>query len=684
MTTALLAALALASASAAASPQVTLPLEEYERLRRLEERPALTVVESLRVEGSFGRRDLAVALAGRASGTLPRADVLEGAGFRLHACEGDALVSRTDEGAFAVTPLAPRFRVRCRLALDGSDRLAARAGPAVLDVEARVEDGELVLADGAGGARELTVVRRLAGEREELPPSVAARYRVTLLPDETRFAWRLDVRNPSRGTRTFELPLRAEDHVETVDAPVAWDVEGTRYRFRLPPGETSIGLTGRLGGDRFVPPVAGGLQYLLLESHPLVRAEARTAWKRVGPAETGLVPEQRGAQAFLLGKEGGEVAWTATRLEALKTAGFAVDGLQQVWFLGADGKVRGETTLAVNNQGAAQLALPLAGSPTFASVGGEPAFLTQDGAKRLLLPLAAGVQEVRVQDEGTLAARLGLAVARLELPRAGVAASEATVQLRYPQEWVPVYEEFAPAVRWHLPRAADWAAVALATLAAGVLLGVAGVRGRRRAALLVPLAALALLSEDFRAAAFVAAALPLAGLAAWTLWQRTRGLRRLAVAGVAGAALLLVAGALDLGVVGRTGRSNEYGSGGYASNLPKTLQFGSPAQERRAEARAERILASQEGLPARIELPPGARRSTFTREMLGADAPRPVVAVLVAARALAALTTFCALALLATAFLLRRELAAGARAVAERFRTAGAPAVAQGGAPSPA
>ena len=133
--------IALALAADAAGPNVTLPLEEYEKLRRLRERPSVTVVELLRVEGSFAKRDLAVSFAGRAAGTLPSADVLSGEGFRLYACEGDALVARGDSGAFALTPLAPRFRARCRVALDGSDRLAAQATRAVLEVASGVDDG---------------------------------------------------------------------------------------------------------------------------------------------------------------------------------------------------------------------------------------------------------------------------------------------------------------------------------------------------------------------------------------------------------------------------------------------------------------------------------------------------------------------------------------------------------------
>lgn len=295
--------LALVFAAQSPGPNVTLPLEEYENLRQLRERPSVTVIELLRVEGSFGKSDLAMSFGGRAAGTLPTAEVLSGDGLRLYACEGDALVARAESGAFSLTPLGARFKVRCRVALDGSDRLQAQAARSVLEIASGVDDGELV-ASGVGAGREFSVVRRLAGRREELPPSVAGRYRVTLLQEETRFVYRLEVRNPNRGHHRFELGLREAEHVDSVNTPVAWDVDGGRYRFDLPPGESAIELTGNLTGQVFAPPVEATLQYLLLESHPLIRAEVTSAVKRVGVGEVGLAAQYRGAQAFLLAGRG--------------------------------------------------------------------------------------------------------------------------------------------------------------------------------------------------------------------------------------------------------------------------------------------------------------------------------------------------------------------------------------------
>ena len=660
--------LATTPAPAPAGPSVTIPLEEWEKLRDLRERPSLTVVELLRVEGSFTGRDLAMSFSGRATGRQPAVEVLDGVGYRVFACEGDALLSRGVNGSFTLTPLGPRFRVRCRVALDGSDRLEAAASAAVLEVASAVGDGELVASDGVQGARIFTVVRRIAGEGRDLPPSVAGRYRLTLLPEESRFHYLLQIRNPNRAHRRFELALRDVEHVETVDAAVAWDAEGGRYRFDLPPGESTVALSGRFTGSSFSAPVDATLQYLLLESHPLIRPDVRTEAKRVGVAEVGLPATYRGAQAFLL-DGGAEVAWQATRLEALKTAGLAVGSLQQVFFLGVDGKARGQASFQVDNQGAPALVLPLDGEPTFASVGGEAAFLTRDAEGRLLLPLSQGVQEVAVQDARPFSAGLGFAVARLDLPRVGVPASRATVELRYPEEWIPVYEELPPAVRLHLLQAGQ--AVLLAALAVALerLLALLALTRRRR----VLLAALVVLAAAF-SRAVLGWALFLSGgallaLLVLVIVRRVGGARLpLVLAGVGAAGIV----ALSLGSV--LWERVPQRASVAASNVAKLYEFedgtvggvvggvASPAASPAPRAARQ----GYQGLPARIELPEGARRTTFSREMLPGDGPRRATVVLAAARLVAALTWATLLAALGVAFVLRRDLVRGARELVAR------------------
>lgn len=665
--------LALVLAAEAAGPNVTLPLAEYEKLRLLRERPSITVVDLLRIDGSFGRRDLSVTIQGRASGTQPTAEVLGGEGFRLYGCTGEALVTRAESGSFALTPLAPRFEARCRVALDGSDRLEATALASVLEVASAVADGELV-SNGGGGDRAFSIVRRLSGGDTVLPPSVAGRYRVTLLPEESRFLYRFEVRNPNRGRHRFVIPLRDAEHVESVNAPVAWDREGGGYRFELPPGESVIELTGRLTSSSFAPPIEASLQHLLLESHPLIRAEVAGGAKRVGVGEVGLPASYRGAQAFLLDGKAG-VGWKTTRLEALKTAGLAVSTLTQVFFVGASGEVRGETRLAIDNQGAPALELPVSGEPTFASVGGEPAFLTRDEVGRLFLPLAQGEQSVVVQAKGALRSFLGFAAASLDLPRLGAPASLASVELRYPAEWFPVFEAFAPQSRLGLLERAELFRLAVLALLAERLLALLRIAPRRRYAIAGATVVAAAFSPILFGALSSGSVLFLVAVAVTWLWRRLSGLRLLAALALP---VLAGLGALQLAASVSYAPPAEESAYVYAGEAGDAVSFEGKGKSMARAALAPDALApaspglaapTYQGLPARIDLPRGARESAFRRQLLATDEPRHVFVLLASSRLVSLLTWVTALLALGLAVRSRSELAQGARDLIIRLRT---------------
>ena len=216
------------------NPQVTLPLGEYERIRKLGERASVTVVDTLRLGGSFRARDLTVSFTGRSSGKLPSEDVLVAdEGVSVYGCTGDGIVARSDAG-FALTPLAPKFDVKCRLSVRGTDRLELRLPRAVLWVESQIPDGELVAGGSDEAGRAVSVVRRTASSRETLPAAATGRYRITLRPDETRFWYQIEARNPNRSLQTLDVTLKSGEHVLQVDTAVPYEVDAGRYTFELP------------------------------------------------------------------------------------------------------------------------------------------------------------------------------------------------------------------------------------------------------------------------------------------------------------------------------------------------------------------------------------------------------------------------------------------------------------------
>lgn len=662
-----LLALPARAADAPPAPPVpmsaTIPLPEYQRLRDLDERPSATVVDVLRLGGTFKGRDLSISFEGRAAGRMPPRPVVSApAGLRIFGCQGDALLTRGDGGVFDLTPLAPRFRLACRLAVSGSDRLQLEATPHVLFVESQIRDGEYVGSDDPSGKRSVSVVRQSAGPAEVVRPAATARYLLSLLPEETRFRYQLEVRNPNRSTQPFDVELRSGEHVQQVDAQAAYEVEGPRYRFQLPPGELTLVLSGTLTGPKLTPPIDASVQYALLESHPLLRPQAAAgdgAPRRISAAETGLPAQFRGAQGFLLA--GAQpLSWTVTRLEALRSTSFAVRSMRHIFFLAADGKALGESQLNLDNQGAPDLSLPMRAEPTFASLGGEPTFLTRSESGHLWLPLSQGPQAVLVQHRQTMETRMGFALAELWLPQLKAPATSAQIELRTPREWAPLYAELAPESRLLGFSVSDLLCLVALLLWTERLLSALGSSRGRRVLLATLAAAGALLSLPLLvllvaadAVVTVAWALPHLRRVRWSFGR-----------------VFLVGCALSMGllVVGAVFSFDRAASPSYAPPIESSVA----RRESKLELREEGAMGgargqaapgeggqSYQGLPAKFELPAGARQTVFDREMLTTEAPRAARALLVSRRLLAALGAACALLSVLLLFTQRQRLQAG-------------------------
>ncbi|MCM3874952.1 MAG: hypothetical protein NEA02_00890 [Thermoanaerobaculia bacterium] len=655
------------------NPQVTLSLAEYERIRRLEDRASLTVVDTLRLGGSFKSRNLTISFSGRSSGKLPPEEVLAAdEGVFVYGCTGDAIVSKSETG-FTLTPLARTFHVKCRLASSGTDRLELKLPRSVLWVESQVPDGELVSGQAVEGARAVSVVRRTAAGREALPASATGRYRITLKPDETRFRYEIEARNPNRGRQALEVTLRSGEHVLQVDAAVPYELEPGRYRFELPPGDTRIVLTGTLGTPTFTPPVDGALQYVLLDSHPLLLTTLSGSPKRVSPEEVGIPAEFRGAQALLLGK-GEKLDWSVTRLEALRTTSFAVRKESHVLFVGASGPVLGESAFAIDNQGASDVSMPLRPQPTFASLASEPILLTTNKQGDLRLPLGRGNQDLVLQHRQTVWSSMGIAAGAPQLPSLSAPSSHAVIEVRYPAEWLPLFEGFASEDRVHLPRRGLVLLAALVFLLTDQAFRRLGLPSRLRmpSAALLTLAALvsreagwAILAADAAVIALVLV-VPMRRIA----WTAARISLVVLLAAVSTIAFLLLT---TLG-----------------ARLPKreldanvTATRDEPQEEAAAKSRQSVAMpppsadaaAGYQGLPARFQMPSGAHRSRFTREMLAADGPRHVRFIAISRTLAFWLAAAVVAGAAASVLRSRREIAAGWKALLAEARRAPAPAL---------
>jgi hypothetical protein len=441
------------------SSVVSIPLSQYEQLRSTSENAAATVVDTLTIGGTFHDHNLALTFGGRSIGARTAVAVIRGAtDVTLSGCSGDALIVRAGKGTFQLVALGSSFTLRCDVRLSGSDRLQMNVQPSVLAVRSAVTDGELVAGDeDKDGMRTFTLVRQVVGTGETLATTATGRYLITLLPDASRFRYTIQVHNPNRVTSPLPLKFVSSEHLQQIDSSAPYEIKDGSYIFAMPPGDSTITLSGELRGASFAPPVAASLQYAVIESHPLLRpmvqSAAQTPLKHVSTGETGVTTQYRGAVAFEIGPNE-RISWNVTRLEALRAISYAVRHVSHTFFVPANGPILGESEFQIENQGAPELMLPPKPEPTYVSLGDEAVLMTKNRDGQLTVPLSTGSQRVVVQHRQSVA-HWGVVLARLDVPRVSVPATNTDVTLRYPDHWLPLWQSFATeAMLWRPDTAA--------------------------------------------------------------------------------------------------------------------------------------------------------------------------------------------------------------------------------------
>jgi hypothetical protein len=654
----------------ASDSRVTIGLDAYDLLRRASESPAATVIDTILLSGNFGEKNLALTFSGRSTGSRPQVKALEQTNdATISACKGNAIVSRSGKGAFDLIPLAGDFEVRCELRISGSDRLQMHVPAAVLAVRSTVADGELVTGDeDEEGARDYTLVRHVSGPAgETLAATATGRYLITLLPDATRFRYAIDVHNPNRTTSTLELTLQSSEHLQQIDSAAPYEIREGRYVFSIPPGDSSIVMTGELRGTSFVAPVRASLQYLVIESHPLLRPSVTTPAKRISINETGVTPQYRGALAFETGAT--RIEWKVTRLEAMHAISFAVNEASHQLFVPVDGPVLGESQFALRNEGAPELVLPPKPEPTYVSLGSETVLMTKNATGQLTVPLSPGEQQVLVQHRQPLRRGLGFVFGSVTVPQLSVPATNTNLRLSYPRQWVPLYEKFSTRVNGWMPTAEQLIAFFFIAIWSERILSWLGLGVRRR----FLIAGFLALATTIVTTLFILTFIALAVLTVFWIATHPVMQKRALYGGLAAAAAVVFFVGYNLSTSAH--RKSEYS---MQTSVPERSEATDTAvMDTSMTTRTEGNEANQkvvkgnefafsvyQGLPARFTLPTGERWSTFSQELLRTDVEQHAFIIAIS-RAL--MNWLGLLIALVPVILLRRERNTIASAIRERL-----------------
>ncbi len=398
---------AKAIAAAGDTSTATIPIQEYVDLKKSSELPSLTTIEEVTLAGVYGK-SLKISFGGSGSGQPQAKDILAfDESFGLHDCTGDALMHIRD-GKIAVLPLSKRFKLTCEVTAKNWSSVELT----LLDHTffRSLVSGADAIADAGDSARRRVVLAPSSGGRVIASGEVTAigRYSLSVLPEETRFQYTFQFNNPNRAKKRYDLKWPNGEIVQSVKTSAQYDLrDDGSVGVDLVPGENQVVVSGTLKSTAFAAPLSSPQQYLLIENHPMLQLAVKTDARRISPRDSGLTPTLPSSRAFLVSK-GEKASWETKKLDIFSSAGYSVTGAQFLYYVPESATPVIEARYQIDNQGSNEIALPIAGTPTYLALNGAPAVLSKDSEGRVLIPVSPGHQDVLIQYQ-PVGAKRGLA-----------------------------------------------------------------------------------------------------------------------------------------------------------------------------------------------------------------------------------------------------------------------------------
>lgn len=406
----------------AASPgsTVTIPVQEYMNLIRNSEKPRFVSILGATLSGRYGDK-LRIEVSGQASSLNEQREFLrfDAQNVNFESCSGDAQVSFAD-GVASLLPTSPKFSLTCQISIKNWSQVQLTFVQA-MGAKADVTGAETLLLSEGNGDRSINISKALGGERpvENLPISAVGRFRISVLPEASRFDYNIQIENPSRNTRRFDISLVNGETPSRVSTESEFTEDDGKVSLKLRPGSNSVRIEGAFTGTSFKSPVSGGPHYLLIENHQLLQLTADSKSRRISARDAGLSSRFSGQRAYLL-QDDSPTSWTVKKLAVLPALGYAIENAQYNYFIPSRGKGLVEATFQINNQGQPEIPLPLNGRPLYLEIDGTPQVLASNADGELLLQVSPGSRRVYLQYEAPVetSSILGLPMLKLARPKA--------------------------------------------------------------------------------------------------------------------------------------------------------------------------------------------------------------------------------------------------------------------------
>ena len=420
---------------------VTIPLKEYEELRRQLEIPSVMVIEKLILAGSFKSEKFEMRLSGRMIGKSKKEVILNNFTEGLKNCSGDGVFTMENRTVFFM-PLKDNFKADCEIELSKTGNFSLNFLN-VLYLENQIADSESIMRKDTPPGINIDVLRKYTEVKKTKGKVIAnGRYRVTVNPNITNFQYSFEFNNPNQNKEPLTIHFKNSEIIESINSELNVKEEEDGIAIELNPGENFVTVNGHLEGSEFVSPLESENQFFLIESHPLVQVLPRTKWRRITPSESGINPTQLNSKGFFINQEQ-NITWEIKKLNVFSSLGFSVSEANYLFYIPKKGRGIIEASFRLDNKGTPEIPFKIEGDVLYAELDGQAIPMLKDDLNQLLITMNPGQHEVKFQYLPKKEIGVFGGFFNLRLARPDTIISNSSFNLRFDKAWELIFANFS-------------------------------------------------------------------------------------------------------------------------------------------------------------------------------------------------------------------------------------------------
>jgi len=420
--------------------EVKIPLNKYLELIERQKTQPITVIEETALKGDYRSSNFQITFKGQAVSPWKKEAVLANFEGHLRACSGSGIIS-FESGQYSLLPQKNNFQITCKLQPKNKNlRLQVLNA---LYFESQVANAETNMNEDNTENRLVTLLEKTKDAEQKPRADVVAKanYKLSILPDTSKFEYRFTVNNPNRLSEKYVLTLSNNEVIERIATDLRYQEAGAALNLTIPTGEHTVFISGKLNGDTFKPLLKSEEQYLLIQNHPLMQVQPTTNWRRIATHESAISQEYNSARAFLIDPRE-SLTWSAKKLEVFAALGYTLKNANYLYYVPRNGQAIVEASYQVVNQGTPEIALAIPGKALYVSVDGAATPLYKDDKGQLLLSMTSGEHNVVVQYQPEMPERTLATVTSTQLVKPNAVISESRLTLRHDPAWSLVGGKF--------------------------------------------------------------------------------------------------------------------------------------------------------------------------------------------------------------------------------------------------